>query len=232
VPRYPVTDVIPQRLAALLTDEPYWFVIGGHAVRCFCPYRPSEDVDLGVDKAKDSEDLVRQLKRKARVEVLERAEDTIHLSVDGIAVSVFVLRELRPHSQEHALTVTGVLATKVHAILDRGLRRDFFDLYVMLQHHGLGIIECIRALRDVYGTDVNEGLILRALCYFDDAQKEATLPNEGPGDWKLVKSFFQSRAGALLVPPERTLDIQGYVVDVHPRRKKVPSSKKKRRRSR
>jgi len=176
MPQYRVMDVIPQRVAALLSDEPYWFVIGGHAVRRFCPYRPSQDVDLGVDNAKDTEELVRQLRRRARVEVVERAPDTIHLRVDGLAVSIFVLRELLPHSEEHALTTTGVLATKVHAILDRGLRRDFFDLYVMLQHNGLGVIECIRALREVYGADVNEGLVLRSLCYFDDAEKEAALP--------------------------------------------------------
>jgi hypothetical protein len=27
-------------------DVPYWFVIGGHAVRCLKPYRPSRDVDV------------------------------------------------------------------------------------------------------------------------------------------------------------------------------------------
>ena len=53
-----------------------------------------------------------------------------------------------------ARPVTGIqaarLATKLHAILDRGLRRDFFDLYVMLQHHQLGIVAVLAAIHAVY----------------------------------------------------------------------------------
>jgi hypothetical protein len=70
--------------------------------------------------------------------------------------------------------VTGLLAAKLHAILDRGTRRDFFDLYVLLQIEGLGL-ECLNALTKVYATEVNSGLVLRALSYFDDADAEADL---------------------------------------------------------
>jgi hypothetical protein len=47
-PVYSPHRVIPVSLANVVRDLPYWFVIGGHAVRCFCPYRPSRDVDFGV----------------------------------------------------------------------------------------------------------------------------------------------------------------------------------------
>ena len=68
----------------------------------------------------------------------ERSADTVHLLWNGIKVSVFVLPHLGRHVEDRHLDVTGILATKLHAILDRGLRRDFFDLYVMLQQHRLG----------------------------------------------------------------------------------------------
>ena len=208
------TDVMPPAVARALTADPYWFVIGGHAVRCFCPYRPSVDVDLGVESARDAETLLRKLRRKGRVEIIERTEETIHLLFEGLDVSIFVLSELLPFSEEHALTLDGVLATKLHAILDRGTRRDFFDLYVVLERHRLGIAECLRALREVYGADLNEGLMLRALVYFDDATAEAPLPGEGEKDWAQVQAFFQSRVGALLTPPAEPLAIQANVVDV------------------
>ena len=48
--REPV-EVIPDALADAVGDLPFWFVIGGQAVRCFCPYRPSRDVDFGVASA-------------------------------------------------------------------------------------------------------------------------------------------------------------------------------------
>jgi len=211
--RRPV-EVIPQALGRAVDDLPHWFVIGGHAVRCFCPYRPSRDVDFGVENAKDLDDFLLQLGARGDVTVIERSEDTVHLRFDGIPVSVFVLDRLVPFVEDRRLTVTGILATKLHAILDRGVRRDFFDLYVTLEQHALGIVEALAAMRKVYRQDIDEGLVLRALTYFEDAEREASLPGEGARDWQVVKTFFLSRVGSLLVPPPQELEIQRRVVDV------------------
>jgi hypothetical protein len=212
-PRGPVT-VIPRPLGRAVADLPYWFVIGGQAMRCFCPYRPSRDVDFGVTRAEDLDDLVRQLERRGRVELRERTHDTVHLRFDDIDVSIFVLEMLSPFVADRRLSVTGLLATKLHAILDRGTRRDFFDLYVTLHLHAIGLAECLAALRQVYRQDVDDALLLRALTYFDDAEREAALPGEGKDDWSTVKEFFWSRVGQLLIPPARELEIERRVVDV------------------
>jgi len=175
--RHDPIHVIPATVARALSDSRVWFVIGGQALRCFCPYRPSNDIDLGVAQ------------------------------------------------------VTGLLATKLHAILDRGTRRDFFDLYVLMQQERLALVDGFRAIRAVYAADVNEGLLLRAITYFDDADAEGALPGEGGGDWKQVRAFFSAAAGALVVPPPKALAIQQNVVDVRgraggaagkPRRRVVP----------
>lgn len=222
-------EVMPAAVARALDETRYWFVIGGQAVRCFCPYRPSDDVDFGVANARDSASLLTQLRKRGLVEILERAPDTVHLTLDSVPVSIFVLSRLAPHAEEGALTVTGVLATKLHAILDRGTRRDFFDLYVLLQQERLGVIECIRALRTVFPGELNEGLLLRALAYFDDAEREAPLPGEGATDWKRVKAFFQKSVGALLAPPSAPLQIQSRVVDLTSRKTASPPSRKRKR---
>ena len=205
---------MPLPVGRAVADLPYWFVIGGQAVRCFCPYRPSRDVDFGVTSPGDLDDLVQQLQRRGRVEIAERSVDTVHLRFDGIDVSIFVLAMLSPFVSDRRLSVTGLLATKLHAILDRGTRRDFFDLYVTLHHHALGIAECLAAMRHVYQQEINEPLLLRALTFFDDAEREAKLPGEGPDDWATVKEFFWSRVGQLLIPPARELLIERRVVDV------------------
>ena len=212
-PREPV-DVMPPPIGRAVADLPYWFVIGGQAVRCFCPYRPSRDVDFGVTNAGDLDDLVQQLQRRGHVEIAERSVDTVHLRFDGIDVSIFVLAMLSPFVSDRRLSVTGLLATKLHAILDRGTRRDFFDLYVTLHRHALGIAECLAAMRQVYRQELNDTLLLRALTFFDDAEREAALPGEGPDDWTMVKEFFWNRVGQLLIPPARELQIERRVVDV------------------
>jgi hypothetical protein len=208
------TQVIPRELSDVVDELPYWFVIGGHAVRCFCPYRPSRDVDFGVRAPTDLEALLDQLRASGEVEVLERSKGTVHLRWRGINVSIFVLDTFADLVEERRLSVTGILATKLHAILDRGARRDFFDLYVTLQVHRRGIAECLAAMRQVYREPISEHLLARALTYFDDAEREAPLPGEGPRDWETVKDFFTRRVGDLLLPPGRKLSIQGRRVDV------------------
>jgi hypothetical protein len=157
--------------------------------------------------------------------VLDRSVDTVHLRFDGIDVSIFVLDRLGPFVEGQRLSVTGLLATKLDALLDRGTRRDFFDLFVTLQANAVGTAECLSAMRQVFRQELNEGLLLRALTWFDDADREAALPGEGADDWATVKEFFRTRGGHLLVPPSRTLRIQRQIVDVadgpgRPRRRK------------
>ncbi len=211
---YGPLQVMPGPLATVVEPLPYWFVIGGQAVRCFAPYRPSRDVDFGLDSPGNLGDLVDQLRASGAVEIQERGPDTVHLLWNGIKVSAFVLGFLVRHAEARHLDVTGVLATKLHAILDRGLRRDFFDVYVMLQQHQLGIVAALAAIRTVYQGQIDDSLLLRALTYFDDADREAALPGEGRTDWTSVKKYFQVQVGSLLAPPLTRLAIQAHTIDV------------------
>lgn len=211
---YRPRQVMPGDLARAVEDAGYWFVIGGQAVRCFAPYRPSRDVDFGVESVRDLGDLVAQLENRGEVELQERGPDTVHLTWNGIKVSAFVLDHLAPFVENRHLDLTGVLATKLHAILDRGLRRDFFDLYVLLEQERLGVAALLTSIRKVYVGEIDDGLLLRALTYFDDADREAPLPGEGPRDWEVVRDYFLVQVGTLLVPPSRRLAIQECSVDV------------------
>ncbi len=103
----------------------------------------------------------------------------MHLRFDGINVSVRSCGRSSRRSPAAALTVASIVASKLHAILGRGTRRDFFDLDVTLLRHRLGLVACLRAIREVYRRDANDGLLPGALTYFDDADREAPLPNKG-----------------------------------------------------
>ena len=78
----------------------------------------------------------------------------------------------------------------------------------------LGIASVLATIRSVYQGVIDDGLLLRALTYFDDADREATLPGEGPTDWSAVKDYFQVQVGSLLTPPMRRLRIQAQTADV------------------
>ncbi len=218
--RFAPLDVMPEAVARAVRGSKGWFVIGGQAVRCHYPYRPSTDVDFGVGRAKDMSALLAQLRKRGRVEVIEKSPDTTHLNFDGVDVSIFVLPKLLSHVEDGVLNVEGILATKLHALLDRGTRRDFFDLYVVLNQERLGIASGLQALRAMYAGEVNEGLVLRALTYFDDADQEPPLPGEGPNDFEWVKHFFVDRVAAQLIPPEKPLAIQSKAVGARGRKKR------------
>jgi hypothetical protein len=211
---YTPMEVMPGTVSDAVSGTDWWFVLGGQAVRCLCPYRPSRDVDFGVGEARDMQKLLDLLSDKGKVELLESSGDTVHLLFNGTKISVFFLAEFLPFVEEQRLSVKGLLATKLHAILGRGTRRDFFDLYVLLQKHRLGIGECLSAIREVFRQPVSDALLLRAMTYFDDAQREAPLPGEGKRDWETVKNFFQTRAGSLLIPPGPELEIMKNTVDL------------------
>jgi len=218
-------DIIPKTVAEAVKTENYWFVIGGQAVRCFAPYRPSHDVDFGVTKAAQIKRLLGQFERSGKIEIIERSADTVHLNFKGVDISIFLLPKLGAHVEGQRLTLTGLLATKAHAILDRGTRRDFFDVYVLLQLHQLGLSDVLQALAEVYQEPINQGLLLRAFGYFEDAEAEAPLPGEGPRDFAAVTQFFSQAVGALVVPPEGSLKIQAKHVGATPQpriNKKTP----------
>src|SRR5512134_242837 len=102
---------MPSALGDAVDDLPYWFVIGGQAVRCFAPYRPSRDVDFGVGSPANLTDLLDRLGQTGHVEILERGSGAVHLRWNGIKVSAFVLPFLVPYVEDRHLDVTGLLAT-------------------------------------------------------------------------------------------------------------------------
>ena len=220
--RYLPQAVMPAPLGDIVSDIPHWFVIGGQAVRCFCPYRPSPGRRLRCRHIRRLSDPARRARAAwpCRDQRAFGGYGAPHLERhQGFDLRFGDHRQATP--RRIALSVEGILATKLHAIIDRGLRRDFFDLYVMLQQERRGIADCLSALREVYRQPwIKDTLVLRALTFFDDAERDVPLPQEGPGDWKLnLRDFFSSRVGhLLLVPPAKPLVIQARRVDVSVRR--------------
>jgi hypothetical protein len=184
-------------------------------VRCLCPYRPSH-VDLGVGDVLSLEDLVAQRSRSGTVEILERTADTVHLRWNDINVSVLVLGKLAPFASGRRLNDDCIMATKLHAVLDRGTRRNFFDLYVTLQDRRLGIAACLRAIRVVYKREVNEPLLLRALTFFDDAEREAPCAAKSRGTGSASRTSSSPAWDTCSSRPGEPLEIQNRRVDIAP----------------
>lgn len=85
---------------------------------------------------------------------------------------------------------------KLAAITKRGLRRDFWDLHAILSARGAPLGSVLDDYIAKYGVaEADLYHVLRALTYFDDAERDASLPvGLTEAHWKDIKSFFQCEA--------------------------------------
>ena len=91
---------------------------------------------------------------------------------------------------------------KLAAISRRGLRRDFWDLFEALGT-GLTLRECGDAYLQRFGVrEADLYHVLRALTYFDDAEKDPIFPRGlDTVKWDAIKAFFRREAPKLVRPP-------------------------------
>ena len=88
--------------------------------------------------------------------------------------------------------VGDIAAMKIAAIADRGIKRDFIDLYFILVHAKRATLHEALALYDKKFKKLaqNRMHILKALIYFDDAEESEMPRMIKPVSWLGVKRFF------------------------------------------
>jgi hypothetical protein len=91
-----------------------------------------------------------------------------------------------------------IATMKLEAIAGRGSRKDFIDLY-QLCHAGLDLERVFDLFDAKYATNRTERYHrLRALAYFDDAEREPMPDMLIPLDWSQVRVFLESQTIRLM----------------------------------
>jgi len=87
--------------------------------------------------------------------------------------------------------LSDIAAMKIHAIEDRGTRRDFTDVYFLSKTYSLE--EMFNFYQEKYSVDKDHIYsTLRSLDYFEDAEKEEQMPKMlVKVDWDEIKEFFR-----------------------------------------
>lgn len=80
---------------------------------------------------------------------------------------------------------------KINAILGRGAKKDFFDIFEMLQHHSL------KQLIDWYYEKYPKQILLisipQALIYFADAEESEDPVSLNGQNWQTVKAYIEKQ---------------------------------------
>ena len=191
--RYDLLKKISERVSI---DD--YYMIGGTALSLQLGLRESYDFDFCVKSQFNNEILLSELKNIGNVEVLQNQKGTCDVLLNGVQVSFFyytnkVIKEFVRAEEMPKLKIASVLdiaVMKIVAIGGRGAKKDFFDLYNIIEKCNITIDELVEGLIQKCGDNVNYVNIIMGLSYFEDAEDEILPDTFVNYDWQKIKKFF------------------------------------------
>lgn len=188
----PETHSLLEKLSALPVLEDARLV-GGTALALQLGHRTSVDLDFFGRINADSEELRDILREVGRVEVASVSKNINIFWINGVKVDMvnypYPWLDL-PIVEDgvRLASLNDIAAMKVSAIVNRGTKKDFIDLYTLLQHFALDEI------LDMYSRKYSDGslfIVMKSLTYFDDAETDP-MPNVlNDTTWEIVKDFLR-----------------------------------------
>lgn len=169
-------------------------LVGGAALALHFGHRTSLDLDLFGSWEPHPPLELAFSKCASRVTKEGGGEHLQFFTVDGVKIDcvTYPYAWLRPAIESDGIRVADlpdIAAMKLAAVTNRGTRKDFVDVYFLLQRHSL------RQLLDWYSSkypDGNAYLVLRSLVYFDDAEMEPMPRMLQRIEWDTVKQTIES----------------------------------------
>lgn len=162
-------------------------LVGGTALALQIGHRISIDLDFFGKVDKDLKYLLPIIEDDFDFEILSQNKNVLVLKIDEVKVD-FVnyrykfIRDIELMENLRLASIEDIAAMKLAAITGRGAKKDFYDLYFLLQIFSLS--EILQFFKEKF-PDGNEFLVLKSLTYFEDA--------EGEFDPKMLKTVKWSK---------------------------------------
>jgi len=138
-----------------------------------------------------------------RVKTTNMTTSFLGLEIDGIEVTFFLypynlVDKLLEPEFGYLASIKDIGAMKLIAIVQRGTKRDFIDIYCLIKQFGLKtLLEVVQKKYPGYNTYVG----LQALLYFKDAEKSDEYKNRfnplNKFDWPKIKQYIAKQVFAL-----------------------------------
>ena len=150
-------------------------LVGGTALALQYGHRQSIDLDFFGALPEDKEELVEMTRRIGDVLVTNRTKMIVQTVINQVKVDFVDYRRYawidEPIQGDGFVLASDkdIAAMKVNAIIGRGTRKDFIDLYVLLQHYSL--TEIMAFYKQKY-PEFSEYRALLSMTYFEDAEMQ------------------------------------------------------------
>lgn len=195
---YPET--LPQQTKSVLeilkniTEIKAFYLSGGTALSLQLGHRESEDLDFFIKTSFQPEILQQKLVKFGKLDDVMVDEGTLNLFMNRVKLQFLyypynLLEKLIPWNGIYLSSVIDIACTKLLTISSRGSKKDFIDMYVILQKQSLQTL--LAKLEQKYkGIAYNIPHILKSLVYFVDADSQPMPRMHAPLEWETVKSFM------------------------------------------
>lgn len=184
------------------------YLAGGTALALHLGHRLSVDLDFFTKEEFDEKVLVQNLKNLPEFKEEGTAWRTVWGKIGSTKFSLFyyqypLIKQIIPFDGIQILDKADIAAMKIHAIEERGTRRDFVDLYFLAKEFALE--QMLKFYDQKYGV-LTEHLyiIFRSLDYFAEAEIDQMPDMLISASWEEIKNFFHHQA---LILAKKKLDI-------------------------
>lgn len=170
-------------------------LVGGTALALQYGHRSSVDLDLFGKIDIDGYELQSILSKYGVLKVENETKIIHQYYIDNIKVDVvnYPFEWISPIIEEDGIRLASpvdIAAMKVNAIEGRGTKKDFIDMYMLLQHYSLK--EIIAFYQQKY-PNYSIFRALRSLTYFDDAEDQFMPRMYIEDTWENMKLYITNQ---------------------------------------
>jgi len=151
-------------------------LVGGTGLALYLGHRLSIDIDLFSPQPFDTPTFVYEMSEFGKIELIATSPISLHLNFDNVKTDIvkYPYGWIRPVIFEESMRVAAIediAAMKLAAITNRGSKKDFYDIFFLLQRYTLN--ELLSFFKTKF-PNWNEFMVLQSLGYFEDAESTET----------------------------------------------------------
>ena len=166
-------------------------LVGGTSLALQCGHRISVDLDFFSTEQFDHEEILFNLKSIGKIEIVSKSKFINCFFINDIKVDFVSLpyQWLEEPMIEDSIRLAGIkdIAAMKPAITNRGSKKDFIDIGLLIEQ--LGLTQMLTLYRQKY-PDGMEMMVLRSLVYFQDAEDQSDPVMLIPYNWEEVKKLI------------------------------------------
>lgn len=180
-----------------------FYLAGGTALAFLLQHRESQDLDFFREDAFNENTLAGSLDAAGDFSLEKKEVGTVRGMFNKTLVSFFhypypLLEEPEVRGGMRLASILDISCMKLDALASRGARRDFIDLYFILQQPKLSLTGLLELFAKKYASlNFNLLHIKKSLVHFTDAEQEPMPRMIKPAPWPKVKDFFIQELGNL-----------------------------------